>query len=99
MSDMGSGMNSASDVDQLRSELRNLREDFTRIADILKDSAKTRGAEAADRIREQAERRWSDAKTTAQSVMDELEDRPVGTAIAVFAAGLLFGLILGGGRR
>jgi hypothetical protein len=99
MSDMGTGTNSASDVDQLRSELRNLREDFTRIGDILKDSARTRGAEAADRIRETAERRWSDAKTTAQSVLDEMEDRPIGTAIAVFVAGMLFGLILGGGRR
>lgn len=99
MSDMGSGMNSASDVDQLRSELRNLREDFTRIGDILKESARTRGAEAADRIRESAERRWSDAKTTAQSVMDELEDRPIGTAVAVFVAGILFGMMLGGGRR
>jgi len=31
--------------------------------------------------------------------MDELEDRPIGTAIAVFVAGMLFGLMLGGGRR
>ncbi len=99
MSDVGTGMNSASDVDQLRSELRNLRDDFTRIADILKESARTRGADAADRLRETAERRWSEAKTTAQSVMDELEDRPLGTAIAVFVAGMLFGMILGGGRR
>jgi hypothetical protein len=96
---MGTGMNSAPDVEQLRSELRNLREVFTRIADILKDSARTRGAEAADRIRETAERRWSDAKTTAQSVLDELEDRPIGTAVAVFVAGMLIGMMLGGGRR
>jgi hypothetical protein len=99
MSDMGTGMNSASDVDQLRSELRNLRDDFTKIADILKVSAKTRGAEAADLIRERAERGWTEAKTTAQSVIEELEDRPIGTAIAVFVAGMLFGMMVGGGRR
>lgn len=99
MSDMGTSMNSASDVDQLRTELRNLRDDFSKIADILKVSARTRGAEAADLIRERAERGWSDAKTTAQSVLEELEERPVGTAIAVFVAGMLFGLIVGGGRR
>ena len=99
MSDMGTGMNSASDVDQLRVELRNLRDDFSKIADILKVSARARGAEAADLIRERAERHWSDAKTTAQSVLEELEERPVGTAIAVFIAGMLFGLIVGGGRR
>jgi ElaB/YqjD/DUF883 family membrane-anchored ribosome-binding protein len=99
MSDIGGGMNSSSDVDQLKAELRNLRDDFTRIADIVKDSARSRGAEAAGRIRETAERGWSDAKTTAQSVLEELEDRPLGTAMIVFVAGMLFGLMVGGGRR
>jgi hypothetical protein len=32
-------------------------------------------------------------------VLEELEDRPIGTAMIVFAAGVLFGLMLGGGRR
>lgn len=99
MSDIGNGMNAASDVDQLKAELRKLRDDFTKITDILKDSARTRGAEAAGLIRERAERGWSDAKNTAQSVLEEMEDRPVGTAMIVFAAGVLFGLMLGGGRR
>src|SRR5437868_13831141 len=101
MTDIGTQMNSSatSDVDQLRSELRNLREDFSKIADILKDSAKTRGAEAAGRIRETAERGWSEAKTTAQTVLEELEERPIGTAMVVFVAGMLFGLMVGGGRR
>ena len=99
MSDIGNGMGAGAEVDQLRSELRNLREDFAKIADILKDTARARGAEAAGRIRESAERGWAQAQTTAQSVMDELEDRPIGTAMIVFAAGVLFGLMLGGGRR
>lgn len=99
MSDMGNGMGTGSDVDQLRAELRNLREDFSKIADILKDTARTRGAEAAGRIRETAERSWTEARNTAQSVLEELEDRPVGTAMVVFATGVLFGLLLGGGRR
>jgi len=99
MSDMESGMNPASDVDQLKTELRNLRDDFSRIADIVKDSARSRGADAAGRLRETAERGWSDAKTTAQSVLEEMEDRPLGTAMVVFVAGMLFGLMVGGGRR
>lgn len=100
MTDIGNGMNAAAtDVDQLKSELRNLRDDFSKIADILKDSARARGADAAGRIRETAERGWSEARNTAQSVLEEMEDRPVGTAMIVFAAGVLFGLMLGGGRR
>ena len=99
MTEIGNGMNATTDVDQLKSELRNLRDDFSKIADILKDSARTRGAEAAGRIRDTAERGWSEAKNTAQSVLEELEERPVGTAMIVFAAGVLIGLMLGGGRR
>ena len=99
MTEIGNGMNSASDVEALRAELRNLRDDFTKIADILKDSARNRGAEAAGRIRETAERGWSEAKNTAQTVLEELEDRPVGTAVMVFLAGMLFGMMVGGSRR
>ena len=98
MTEMGNGMNSASDVEALRAELRNLRDDFSKIADILKESARIRGAEAAGRIRDTAERGWTEAKNTAQSVLEELEDRPVGTAVIVFFAGVLFGLMVGGRR-
>ena len=87
-----------SDVDALRAELKNLRADFSRITEILKDSAKTRGAEAADRIRQTAERGWTEAKSTAQTVLEEMEERQLGTAMVVFIGGMLFGLLLGGRR-
>ena len=32
-------------------------------------------------------------------LLEELEDRPIGTAVMVFIAGMLFGLMMGGGRR
>ena len=97
------------DIQSLRAELKNLRDDFTKIGDILKDVARNRGAEAADRIRSTAERGWSEAKSTAergwseakstaQNVLEEMEERPLGTAMVVFVAGMLFGLMLGGRR-
>jgi hypothetical protein len=86
------------DVEALRAELKNLRADFSRITEILKDSAKSRGAEAADRIRQTAERGWTEAKSTAQTVLEEMEERPLGTAMVVFIGGMLFGLLLGGRR-
>ena len=45
-----------SDVQALRAELKNLRADFVKITEILKDSARNRGADAADKIRATAER-------------------------------------------
>ena len=45
-----------------------------------------------------AERGWSEAKSTAQTVIEEMEDRPLGTAMIVFVAGMLFGVLVGGRR-
>lgn len=96
----GDNMNASADGDiqALRAELKNLRADFSKVTEILKDTARNRGAEAADRLRATAERGWSDAKSTAQNVMEEMEERPLATVAAVFVAGVLFGLLLGGRR-
>ena len=83
---------------RLRAELKNLRADFSKVTEILKDTARNRGAEAADRLRATAERGWSEAKSTAQTVMEEMEERPLATVAAVFVAGMLFGLLVGGRR-
>ncbi|HEX3484584.1 MAG TPA: hypothetical protein VHT51_05960 [Micropepsaceae bacterium] len=90
--------NADGDIQALRAELKNLRADFSKIGEILKDTARNRGAEAADKFRATAERGWSEAKSTAQTVIEEMEERPLGTAAAVFVAGILFGLLLGGRR-
>jgi len=59
------------------------------------EAAKNRSAEAADAIRERAERHWNDAKDTAQTVFKEMEQRPVQSALAIFGIGVLLGLIVG----
>src|SRR5690348_6200347 len=94
------GMTGSTDADlqSLRAEFKKLRDDFAKIGDILKDVARNRGAEAADRIRSTAERGWSEARSTAQNVIEEMEERPLGTAMVLFVAGMLFGLMLGGRR-
>jgi len=96
MSEASSGNDE--DIQALRSEFKNLRDDFAKIGDILKDVARSRGAQAADQIRSTAERGWNEARSTAQNVLEEMEERPLGTAMVVFVAGMLFGLMLGGRR-
>ena len=99
MSDASSSTGSSDqDIESLRSEFKKLRDDFAKIGDILKDVARNRGAEAADRLRSTAEQGWSQARSTAQNVLEEMEERPIGTAMVVFVAGMLFGLMLGGRR-
>ena len=89
---------SSEDIQTLRAELKKLREDFAKVGETLKDVARHRGAEAADRLRSTAERGWTEARSTAQNVLEEMEERPVATGVAVFVAGMLFGLLLGGRR-
>ncbi len=82
-------------VQALQAELKVLRADFARIAELLKDTARQGSAEAADRIRDSAERGWSEAQRTAQSLMKEMEERPIGSALTIFGIGVLLGLLLG----
>jgi len=89
---------SDNDIQALRAEFKNLRTDFSKITELLKDTAINRGSEAADSLRATAERGWSEAKSTAQTVIEEMEERPLATVAGVFVAGVLFGLLLGGRR-
>jgi hypothetical protein len=87
------------DIQALAAELKNLRADFAKIAELLKDTARHGSADAADKIRETAERGWSGAKDTAHTLIGEMEERPVHAALFLFGAGVLIGLLVGGGRR
>jgi ElaB/YqjD/DUF883 family membrane-anchored ribosome-binding protein len=83
------------DIQALIAEMKNLRSDFTKIGEILKDTAKHGSAEAADAIRERAERHWGTAKDTAETVFREMEERPMQSALAIFGVGVLLGLLVG----
>jgi ElaB/YqjD/DUF883 family membrane-anchored ribosome-binding protein len=83
------------DVQALMAELKVLRADFTKITEILKDTARHGSAEAAERIRETAERSWSEAKTRAKGLIDEIEERPVQSAMVIFGIGIVLGLLVG----
>ena len=83
------------DIQALLAELKVLRADFNKITDILRDTARHGGAEAAERIRETAERGWSEARTRAEGLMEELEERPVQSALVIFGVGVLLGLLVG----
>ena len=83
------------DVEALIAEMKNLRSDFARIADILKDAARHGARDASDTVREKAEQGWYEAKTRAQNLVEEMEQRPVQSALTIFGIGVLLGLIVG----
>jgi ElaB/YqjD/DUF883 family membrane-anchored ribosome-binding protein len=83
------------DIQALLAELKVLRADFAKITEIIKDTARHGSAEAAERLREHAERGWSEAKTRAEDIIGEMEQRPVQSAMVIFGVGVLLGLLVG----
>ena len=83
------------DIQALIAEMKNLRSDFARIGDILKDTARHGAQEATDTVRETAEQGWYDAKSKAQTILEEMEQHPLHSALAIFGIGMLLGLIVG----
>ena len=48
-----------------------------------------------ERLRETAERGWDEARTRAAGLMEEMEERPVQSALVIFGVGVLLGLLVG----
>jgi ElaB/YqjD/DUF883 family membrane-anchored ribosome-binding protein len=68
-------------------EIRSLRNDVNSLR-----------AEIAERLGDAADRGWTGAKDTAQTVMDEIEERPFVATFLGLILGLLIGLMLGSRR-
>lgn len=82
------------DIQALIAEMKNLRADFARIGDILKDTARHGAQDASDTVRETAEQGWHGAKSKAQNLFEEMEQRPMQSALTIFGIGVLLGLIV-----
>jgi len=81
------------DIRSLRGELGNLRDDITKLGATLKDIGRNQAVEAGGRFRASAERGWSGAKHTAETVIGEMEQHPLGTSMTAFIVGVILGCI------
>ncbi len=86
------------DVDALSEEVKKLRADFMKLADVLKTTAGHAGEEAANQARAAGEKAWSGAKTQADEIIQRIEDRPLHSTAVAFGVGLVLGLLFGGRR-
>ena len=86
------------DVEALTEEVKRLRADFTKIAELLKRTAEHAGEEAAVQARAAGERAWTGAKTTADELLQRIEARPVSSTAIAFGVGLIFGMLFSGHR-
>lgn len=87
-----------SDVEALSEEIKRLRADLTKLAEVLRTTAEHAGAEAADQARAAGERAWTGAKSKADELVQRIEEKPVSSTAIAFGVGMLFGLLFNGRR-
>jgi ElaB/YqjD/DUF883 family membrane-anchored ribosome-binding protein len=83
------------DMEALRHEMAQLRNDFSAMTRTLKDLAGDAGSEAYARMQEGAEQARQRAERAANQVSHSIEERPFTSVLVAFAVGLLMGILFG----
>ncbi|MEI9932185.1 MAG: hypothetical protein WDM89_16990 [Rhizomicrobium sp.] len=84
-----------SKVEALAGEFKQLRAEFARIASLIEQTARTAGAEAAQRARAAGDRVWAETQSGADQVAEKIKEQPLASAGIAFGVGVLLGLIFG----
>ena len=82
-------------VDALAGEFKQLRAEFSRIAELLERTARSAGQEAASRARAAGDYVWAETQSHADDVAERIKEQPLASAGIAFGIGVLFGLIFG----
>jgi ElaB/YqjD/DUF883 family membrane-anchored ribosome-binding protein len=86
------------DVQALQEQLQQLRADFTALSVTLKDLARHGIGEAAQRASVPGERAWAEIKRQTDAVTQEIEEKPVASALTAFGVGLILGILVSARR-
>jgi ElaB/YqjD/DUF883 family membrane-anchored ribosome-binding protein len=86
------------DTATLQADIQTLRADMAKLAADLREIASSGIARAQTQAQDSAGRVWSEVKRQAGQVGHEIEERPLTSALAAFATGLVLGLLLNGRR-
>lgn len=81
------------DVEALKVEMEKLRADVAATTRTLRDLGGSLSGQAADRVRETADRARARVTKTADDVGHQIEERPLVSIIGAFLLGLLLGAL------
>ena len=84
------------DLATLQADIAQLRADFAKITTDMRSFAADNMARASGQAQVSAEKMWGEVKRQAQSVGQEIEERPFASALAAFSTGLMLGMLLNG---
>jgi ElaB/YqjD/DUF883 family membrane-anchored ribosome-binding protein len=86
------------DFAALQADIQQLRADFAKMTTDMRNVATSGYAQASGKAQESAEKMWGEVRRQAQSVGQEIEERPFVSALASFATGLVLGMLLNARR-
>jgi ElaB/YqjD/DUF883 family membrane-anchored ribosome-binding protein len=86
------------DMATLQADIAQLRADFAKMTTDMRSIATNRVSEASGKAQESAEKVWDEVRRQAQGVTKEIEERPIASALASFATGLVLGMLLNSRR-
>ncbi|MGD0191290.1 MAG: hypothetical protein ABSD74_11160 [Rhizomicrobium sp.] len=84
------------DIQTLSDELKQLRAEFSKIAQLLESAARHAGDEATQVARDASERAWSEVKNRADGLARRIEEKPVSSTAWAFGIGILIGFLCRG---
>jgi ElaB/YqjD/DUF883 family membrane-anchored ribosome-binding protein len=86
------------DLSTLQADIAQLRADFAKITTDMREFASNGVAKAGGQAQVSAEKMWGEVKRQAQTVGQEIEERPFASALAAFSTGLMLGMLLNARR-
>jgi ElaB/YqjD/DUF883 family membrane-anchored ribosome-binding protein len=86
------------DLATLQADIQQLRADFAKMTTDMRNMASTGYTQASDKAQESAEKIWDEVRRQAQSMTQEIEERPFASALVSFATGLVLGMLLNARR-
>ncbi|MDE2229797.1 MAG: hypothetical protein KGL11_12260 [Alphaproteobacteria bacterium] len=85
--------NMHSEIESLRTEIRQLQVDLASLADSVRGVVRAGKAEAVGRVNDTADKAWSEAKSLADGLAKQIEEKPVTAMVSAFSIGMLLGLL------
>lgn len=82
------------EIDSLRSDLAQLRGDMSDVMKSVNGLAASVGADVSAKVREKTGQARARAEHAAQTVVHEIEERPLVSVLGAFIVGLILGLLL-----
>lgn len=82
------------DVDKLRKEMDQLRNDMRSITDTLKTMATDRGERGYEQVKASVDQARDGARRASHAVESQIEDKPFSSVLLTFVIGLITGLLV-----